>query len=100
MAKGLVLGGARSFFLNLYGDTLGFSPAVSDVASGFCAGDVQGVFMSPILLARTRVLQDLEKRSMQNEKLSVRQAVSESFTILNQGIKNEGFSMILTGLDM
>ncbi len=65
MTKGAVIGGARAFFLNLYGEKMGMTKGQADVLSGFSAGAVQGVFMSPILLARTRVNQSISERAIQ-----------------------------------
>ena len=71
MAKGTVLGGARSGFLNLFSNHTSMTAGQADVASGFCAGGVQGIFMSPILLARTKVNQHLADRAIQSVKLTI-----------------------------
>eukprot|EP00494_Astrolonche_serrata_P027763 UN28027 len=62
MTKGSVLGAARAFFLNQFENNTGMTKRQADVSSGFAAGCVQGVFMSPILLARTRVNQSMSER--------------------------------------
>ena len=57
MTKGSVVGFSRAFFLNQFETSGCMSKKTADITSGFAAGMVQGVFMSPILLARTRVNQ-------------------------------------------
>ena len=112
MTKGVVLGSARAFFLNTFLNT-GMSKKRADLISGFAAGAVQGVFMSPILLARTRVNQSLTERATQAAASGVASGVAAShkqldttlfgemmlsMKILNESIHKEGLSTLLIGM--
>ena len=61
--KGSVLGGSRAFFLKIFEKDLKMSKENADLISGFCAGGVQGLITSPLLLARVRVNQSLTERA-------------------------------------
>lgn len=99
MTKGTVLGGSRAFLLNICEDTLRMGKESADLASGFGAGAVQGVFMSPILLARTRVNQSLMERASKGVvNTGFLAEMKLSTTILNQAIREEGLSVLTTGM--
>eukprot|EP01006_Ploeotia_vitrea_P022390 TRINITY_DN54798_c0_g1_i1.p2 TRINITY_DN54798_c0_g1~~TRINITY_DN54798_c0_g1_i1.p2 ORF type:complete len:262 (+),score=130.03 TRINITY_DN54798_c0_g1_i1:286-1071(+) len=104
MTKGSVLGGARAVLLDLCENKLGMDQKRADVISGFGAGAVQGVFMSPILLARTRVNQSLTERAAQaaaqGKKLEtgLLTEMRMSSVVLNDAIRQEGIGMLATGL--
>lgn len=99
LTKGSVIGGARAFFLDVCNNKMAMSPGTADLVSGFCAGGVQGVFMSPILLARTRVNQSLTERAASGK---VSGGLIEEFRlsnrILNTAIKENGIGILLTGM--
>lgn len=101
LTKGSVLGGARSALLKVL-DNAGVEKGRADLISGFGAGAVQGVFMSPILLARTRVNQSLTERAAaaggKRLTTSFVQETRISFNILNEAVRAEGIGMLATGM--
>eukprot|EP00124_Ichthyophonus_hoferi_P001347 Ihof_evm9s67 gene=Ihof_evmTU9s67 len=98
LTKGSVLGGAKAKF-DALGRYYGLNKKTADLVAGFGAGAVQGLFMSPILLARTRVNQNLIDRAMAgNKQLSVSEEMRLSSRILNDAIKKEGIMMLTTGM--
>jgi hypothetical protein len=100
--KGSVLGGSRAFFLKQLEDAQ-VPRARADLISGFLAGAVQGVAMSPILLARTRVNQSLTERAAAAAatggviRTGFMAEMAHSSTILNQAIKQEGVGLLFKG---
>jgi len=73
----------------------------ADVASGFAAGMVQGVFMSPILLARTRVNQSMTQRAeAAGGKLSTGliAEMKASMEVMGIAVKQEGAKVIVKGM--
>jgi len=101
LSKGTVLGGARAFFLNRF-LALEWSKGSADIASGFCAGGVQGIFMSPILLARTRVNRFLTERIQSSGQQRIETSLFEemrlSTTILNRAVQEEGVMVLCKGM--
>ncbi|KNC73915.1 hypothetical protein SARC_13526 [Sphaeroforma arctica JP610] len=96
LSKGTVLGGAKAN-LDAGLKSLGVDKKKSDLIAGFGAGAVQGVFMSPILLARTRVNQAISERVASGGKsLTVAQEMKLSQSILASGIESEGLVKTLT----
>jgi Mitochondrial carrier protein len=102
MTKGSVIGGSRAYLLSHFEKRM--SKKNADLLSGFGAGSVQGVFMSPILLARTRVNQSITERAA---AAAARGGVIEtglmaeavfSMKVLNTGIKEEGISLLFKGM--
>lgn len=101
VTKGSVLGGSRAFLFKFSEESLGLSREAADVVSGFGSGAVQGVFMSPILLARTRVNQSLvERAAAAGGKLQTGffTEMKMSTLVLNQAIKDEGAGVIFKGM--
>ena len=100
MTKGSVLGGSRAFLLRSCKEDFGMSKSTADLVSGFGAGAVQGVFMSPILLARTRVNQSLAERAAKEGviKSGLLNEMKMSTLVLNQAIKEEGVGVIFKGM--
>jgi len=99
LSKGIVLGGARAGFLNTFLD-FGMPKGHADVISGFCAGGVQGMVMSPILLARTRVNQLLTERAAEQGRIktSFIHEMNISMSILNESIRKDGFRVLTIGM--
>jgi len=102
MTKGSIVGFSRAFFLNTFENSGKMSQRAADISSGFCAGMVQGVFMSPILLARTRVNQSMTERATaeggQKLKTGFMAEMSRSMKIMNVAIKEEGAGVIVKGM--
>jgi len=102
MTKGSVVGFSRAFFLNTFEGMSAFSKRGADISSGFCAGMVQGVFMSPILLARTRVNQSMTNRAQQAEggklQTGFMAEMSASMRIMGVAIKEEGAIVMFKGM--
>lgn len=98
MTKGTVVGFSRSFFLNQFEARM--PQKWADICSGFAAGMVQGVFMSPILLARTRVNQSMTERATEAGKLKTGffAEMGRSMRIMNVAIKQEGPGVIVKGM--
>lgn len=103
MTKGSVIGGSRAYLLRVCEDDFKMSKSTSDLVSGFGAGAVQGVFMSPILLARTRVNQSLTERAaaagpkgkIQTGLLAEMKLSSQ---VLTNGVREEGWGVIAKGM--
>lgn len=101
MTKGSIVGFSRAFFLNTFENSGAMSSKAADISSGFCAGMVQGVFMSPILLARTRVNQSMTERATSEGgklKTGFIAEMGKSMRIMNVAIKEEGAGVILKGM--
>lgn len=99
-SKGFILGYSKKYFDDLYGKKL--SPYYANILAGISAGGVQGAFMSPLLLARTRVNQHMMERIKQNPSLKTTmfEEMKISSQILNHELKREGFKFIFTGMPM
>jgi len=101
MTKGSVVGFSRAFFLNKFESSGIMTKKKADIASGFAAGMVQGVFMSPILLARTRVNQSMTQRAeaaggtLQSGFMAEMRA---SMQIMGIAMKEEGTGVIFKGM--
>lgn len=100
MTKGSIVGFSRSYFLNTFESSGAMSQRAADISSGFCAGMVQGVFMSPILLARTRVNQSMTDRAKAEGKLKSGffAEMGRSMRIMNVAVKEEGAKVIVKGM--
>jgi len=101
MTKGSVVGFSRAFFLNQFESSGLMTKKKADIASGFCAGMVQGVFMSPILLARTRVNQSMtERANAEGGKLKTGfvAEMRKSMHIMGIAMKEEGTGVIFKGM--
>lgn len=99
MTKGSVLGGSRAYLLGFCRNSVGMDKKTADLVSGFGAGAVQGVFMSPVLLARTRVNQSLTERAAAGKiNTGFVAEMRHSANILNSAIKAEGVGMLATGM--
>jgi len=101
MTKGSVVGFSRAFFLNQFETSGLMTKKTADITSGFCAGMVQGVFMSPILLARTRVNQSMTQRAeAEGGKLKTGFVIEmrKSMQIMGIAIKEEGTGVIVKGM--
>jgi hypothetical protein len=103
MAKGSVLGGSRAFLLDgMIGS--GMDKKKADVLSGFGAGACQGVFMSPILLARTRVNQSLVERAEEAVRTGKKMdtglvaEMKHSMSILGGDIRANGIKTLTIGM--
>lgn len=98
VTKGTVLGGSKAK-LDTMLKNQGVEKKTADLIAGFGAGAVQGVFMSPILLARTRVNQSITERAQSGAKpFTVAQELAFSQRVLFEGVKNEGPMMLTTGM--
>lgn len=97
-SKGFILGYSKKYFDDLYGKKL--TPYYANILAGISAGGIQGAFMSPLLLARTRVNQHMMERIKNNPylKTSMIQEMKISSQILNNELKREGFKFIFTGM--
>lgn len=97
-SKGFILGYSKKYFDDLYGKKL--TPYYANILAGISAGGIQGAFMSPLLLARTRVNQHMMERIKNNPylKSSMIQEMKISSQILNNELKREGFKFIFTGM--
>lgn len=95
MSKGTVLGASRAFFLNNFEKHMDRKKA--DLFSGFAAGGVQGIFMSPILLARVRVGQRISDERVTGGLLY---QMKLSGQVLTEGIRKEGVGLIFKGMPM
>jgi hypothetical protein len=102
VTKGSVIGGSRAFLLDLFENTFHMSKSSADLWSGFGAGAVQGIAMSPILLARTRVNQSLVERAATAQGGKINTGfVAEmlySMKILNQSIREDGIRVLGKGM--
>jgi hypothetical protein len=99
MAKGTVLGGSRAFLLDKFQNDVGMSKERADLASGFGAGACQGVFMGPILLARTRVNQSMAERAATGAaKQGLLGEMKFSMSILSADIKSKGIGTLAIGM--
>jgi len=101
MTKGSVVGFSRAYFLNQFEESGLMSKKRADIASGFAAGMVQGVFMSPILLARTRVNQSMTQRAeAEGGKLTtgLMEEMRKSMKIMGVAMKEEGTGVIFKGM--
>eukprot|EP00126_Sphaerothecum_destruens_P009605 Sdes_comp20547_c0_seq1m15268 len=98
ITKGTVLGGYKVHIQHQCVD-FGLSRKTSEYVSGFGAGAVQGAFMSPILLARTRVNQSLTERAAKGIiDTSMLTEMKISQKIIVEGIQKEGFGLIFQGM--
>ena len=100
LTKGTVLGGSK---VEIYHrcQQFGLTKKESQYVSGFGAGAVQGAFMSPILLARTRVNQSLTERASQGKvDTSLFAEMKISQKVISEGIKKEGFGLIFQGMPL
>jgi hypothetical protein len=99
MTKGSVLGGSRAWLLDFCRNSAGMDKQRADLVSGFGAGAVQGVFMSPVLLARTRVNQSLTERAAAGKiNTGFVAEMRHSANILNDAVRKEGLGMLATGM--
>lgn len=99
ITKGIVLGGSKTQFDKLFAKT-NYTKKQRDLASGFAAGAVQGLFMAPILLARTHVNQHLAEHALKfpNTKLSPLAEMKTSMTILSSLVQSNGYSALTKGM--
>jgi hypothetical protein len=99
-SKGFILGYSKKTFDELYGKH--FSPYYANILAGISAGGIQGAFMSPLLLARTRVNQHMMERIQKNPSLktTIYDEMKISTKILNNEIKNNGVKFLFTGMPM
>lgn len=97
--KGTVLGGSRAFLLKFCEEKVGLSRKNADLVSGFGAGAVQGIFMSPILLARTRVNQSLTERASKGVvSTGLMEEMRHSTLVLNKALQEEGAGVLFKGM--
>eukprot|EP00128_Syssomonas_multiformis_P008030 Colp12_sorted_trinity150504_noHs@27287 len=99
LTKGTVLGGSK-VEIQYWCQKAGLAKKNADLVSGFGAGAVQGVFMSPILLARTRVNQSLTERAAQAGvvKTTVFEEMKLSSTVLFDAVRKEGVMVLTSGM--
>jgi len=98
LSKGFVLGGSR-VELEYQCRRVGMSDKKADVVSGFGAGAVQGIFMSPLLLARTRVNKALTERALAGQTTdTLREEIAHSTRVLADVVKTEGWTSLLDGM--
>ncbi|XP_063930849.1 mitochondrial basic amino acids transporter-like isoform X2 [Zophobas morio] len=98
LVKGSVLGGSKAYFDTVYRDFVTDKKKAA-LAAGFSAGAIQGLFMSPILLARTRVNQSISERAISGVRaMSVWEEMKFSQSILYEGVKRDGIKMLATGM--
>eukprot|EP00127_Corallochytrium_limacisporum_P006847 Clim_evm62s236 gene=Clim_evmTU62s236 len=97
LTKGSVLGAAKVELKYLLQKT-GMSSKRSELISGFGAGAVQGVFMSPLLLARTRVNQSLTERAAQGIKTTQTEEFWLGTRVLYDAVKQEGVMVLTSGM--
>ena len=98
--KGAVLGSSKAYFQD-YWTSQGYDASQAAYISGPMAGGVQGAFMSPLLLARTRVNQSVSERAARGEAAMTMSAeVRHSFTILNSLVKEEGAAGLARGMPL
>jgi len=100
--KGTVLGGSRAYLLKYCEHDLNMTRSHADLVSGFGAGAVQGVAMSPILLARTRVNQSITERATASGTGKINSGFLHemmlSMKILNSAVREEGAGVIFKGM--
>lgn len=98
LTKGTVLGGSKAQITN-FCRNLGMTKDTTEIVSGFGSGAVQGLFMSPILLARTRVNQSLTERTKAGHvNTSMWTEMVLSSKVLSDGVKKEGWMMLTNGM--
>jgi len=98
LTKGTVLGGAKAKLDSVL-KANGVEKNKADLIAGFGAGAVQGFFMSPLLLARTLVNQNISGRKESGKPpLTVLQEMKLSQKILVDGVKREGVMYLTTGM--
>lgn len=97
--KGFVLGGSRSAIIKQC-DKYNINKDTANLLSGFGAGLCQGIYMSPLNLARIRINQNLTKRTLlePNLKLNWHEELKYSTNILYNSVKNEGIGVLTTGM--
>lgn len=99
-SKGFILGTSKKKFDNFYGQY--FDKYYTNLLAGISAGGVQGAFMNPLTLARTRVNQNMINRIGKDKKLKTTlfEEIKISSKILNKEIKKDGMKLIFTGMPM
>lgn len=98
LTKGTVLGGSKAQLERIC-KKANLSDKTTSLVSGFGSGAVQGVFMSPILLARTRVNQSLTERAAAGKiDSSLMAEMKLSMNILFDAVKKEGLLVLTSGM--
>jgi len=103
--RGSVLSSSRKFFGSKFRN-FDATRAHADDLAGFCAGAMQGLATSPILLARVRVLQSIAERSQASIAKGGSEIVCQglrdemrlSSHILSEAIRTEGVSVLTRGM--
>ena len=98
LTKGTVLGYSRAKLMSLFSKYTHWDKHTSSIAAGFGAGAVQGAFMSPVLLARTRVNKALAEKTAKGIKADWLLEMKLSGTVLSQAIRAEGPRVLLSGM--
>jgi hypothetical protein len=95
--KGAVLGSSNQIFKNKLGE-LGWSTRRRDITAGAMAGGVQGVFMSPLLLARTRINQAITEGAKETPPRMP--TVGQQVGVLSNMVKTEGVGSLTKGMPL
>ena len=96
--KGTVLGWSHSYIKNIcYRKDI--SSNTTAYISGFGSGAVQGAFISPLMLARTRINESITQRGLNNQiKTGWKNDLKMSSGILYSVVKNEGITSLFKGM--
>jgi len=86
VTKGAVLLAAKRFFNKTFGEMESLSKDQGELLAGACAGATQGVFISPLLLARTRVNKALAAQAA----MKPAEEIKFSFRVMNADIREKG----------
>jgi hypothetical protein len=93
LTKGAVFSFGHAQSMYMLHDNENISREVKEVLSGGMGGFIQGVFMSPLLLLKTRVCTSQEFKMMEGFKETTR----ASFRIGSEVIKREGLAGLMKG---
>jgi hypothetical protein len=95
--KGVVINSSTPVIRN-YCKNYEITPYYTNLLSGFLGGAAQGLYMSPLMLARIRINENMVTRSMSNNtNNSLFNEVKTSFLILYNVAKNEGIFRLFKG---
>lgn len=92
--KGFVLGSSKTKITNIC-KKYNIDNNYTNIISGFGAGAFQGMYNSPLALAKTRINKNMNTQII---KLNFINHIKYSSSILNSSIKNEGFKVLLSGM--
>ncbi|KNC55055.1 uncharacterized protein AMSG_10651 [Thecamonas trahens ATCC 50062] len=87
VTKGAVLLFAKTFYNNVFDNVSFLSKDQGELVAGALAGATQGVFISPLLLARTRVNKALVSRP----PMGPMEEIKFSFRVMNEDVRAKGF---------